>query len=89
LEREVTMRGNAANGTGAMLLALAAVLACCGLPFLFVTAGGAIAAVGGLAARYWPLTIVGLGAAVWGGVGVGRLIRARSRALRRSQGQDR
>jgi len=72
-----------------MLLAVVAVLACCGLPFLAITAGGAIAAVGGLAARYWPLTTLGVGVAVWAGVRLGRLFRARSRALRKYQGPDR
>jgi hypothetical protein len=47
------------------------------LPLLAITAGGVIAAVGGLAARYWPLTALGITVAVWAGLKLGRIIRAR------------
>jgi hypothetical protein len=70
------------EGAGALLWAVVAVAACCALPFLLVGAGGLIAAFGGLAARYWPLTVLGVVAAAWAGVEVGRLLRARNRSLR-------
>lgn len=83
------MAANKGNGTGAGLLAVVAMIACCGLPLLAITAGGAFAAVGGLAARYWPLTALGVALAVWAGVKLGRLLRARSRSLREHQVSDR
>lgn len=71
------------SGAGATVVAAVAMIACClALPLLAITAGGAIAAVGGLAARYWPLTALGVALAVWGGVKLGKLLRARSRSLR-------
>ena len=77
------------NGTGTGILAAVAVIACCAVPLLAVTAGGAVAAVGGLAVRYWPLTVLGIVVAVWAGLKLGRLMRARSRALRDHQSSDR
>lgn len=71
------------------MLAAVAVIACCAVPLLAVTAGGAIAAVGGLAARYWPLTALGVALAVGAGVKLGRLLRARSRSVREYHGSDR
>lgn len=70
------------SGFGGTAFAVAAVAACCALPLVVLTAGGAIAAVGGLAARYWPLTLLGVGLAAWAGVRLGRLIQARNRVLR-------
>lgn len=70
------------GGAGAILWAVVAVAACCALPLLALGAGGLIAALGGLAARYWPLAALGAVAAVWAGVQVGRLVRARSRSVR-------
>lgn len=77
------------GGAGATVVAALAIGACCGVPLLAITAGGATAAVGGLAARYWPLTALGVALAVWAGVKLGRLLRARSRSLREHQVQDR
>ena len=76
------------SGTGG-ILAVVAMIACCGLPLLAVTAGGAIAAAGGLAARYWPITVLGIALAVWAGTKLVRLIRARNRALRARERSDR
>lgn len=70
------------NGAGGMALAVVAVVACCGLPLLAVAAGGAIAAGGGLAVRYWPLTVLGVALAVGAGVRLVRLVRARNRGSR-------
>lgn len=77
------------SGDGATVAAVVAIIACCGVPLLAIAAGGAIAAVGGLAARYWPLTALGVALAVWAGVKLGRLLRARSRSLREHQVSDR
>ncbi|MGQ0668681.1 MAG: hypothetical protein ACT4PO_03230 [Actinomycetota bacterium] len=71
-----------ASGFGGTVFAVAAVAACCALPLVALTAGGALAAAGGLAARYWPLTALGVAVAVWAGVRLGRFIRARNRVLR-------
>lgn len=75
------------EGIGAGLLAVAAVAVCCGLPLLVVAGGGLLAAAGGLAARYWPITALGLAAAIWGAFKLGRLVAARNRALR-GNGRD-
>lgn len=40
------------SGDGATVAAVVAIIACCGVPLLAVTAGGTLAAVGGVAARY-------------------------------------
>jgi hypothetical protein len=74
------------EGIGVGLLAVGVVVPCCGLPFLLVAGGGILAAMRGLAARYWPITVVGLAAAIWGPFKLGRLVAARNRALR---GRDR
>ncbi len=74
---------------GMGMLAVVAMIACCGLPLLAITAGGAIAAVGGLAERYWPLTVLGVVVAVWAGLKLGKLIRARSRVLHRDEVHER
>ncbi len=71
------------------MLAVVAMIACCAVPLLAVTAAGAIAAAGGLAARYWPLTALGIVVVVWAGLKLGRLMRARNRALREHQSSDR
>lgn len=68
---------------------MVAMIACCAVPLLAITAGGAVAAAGGLAVRYWPLTVLGIVVAVWAGLKLGRLKRARSRALRGHQNSDR
>ncbi len=70
------------SGDGVTLAAVVAVIACCALPLLAVTVGGALAAAGGVAVRYWPLTAVGIALAAWAGVRLGRVIRARNRSLR-------
>ncbi len=70
------------------MLAVVAMIACCAVPLLAVTAAGAIAAAGGLAARYWPLTALGIAVVVWAGLKLGRLMRARSRTLREHQSSD-
>lgn len=70
-------------------MALVAIIVCCASPLLAITAGGAIAAVGGLAARYWPLTALGVGFVTWAGVKLGRLLRAWSRSLHERQSSDR
>ena len=57
---------------GAVVLAL-----CCALPLLAVLAGGALAAVGGVVARFWPLIVVGMAVAVWAAVKLTRIRRAR------------
>ena len=76
--------GGRKEGIGTGLLAMGAVALCCGLPFLIVLGGGLLAAAGGLAARYWPVTVAGVAAVIWGAVKLGRLVAARNRALRGS-----
>ena len=77
------------NGTVTGILAAVALMACCAVPLLAVTAAGAIAAAGGLAARFWPVTALGIAMVAWAGLKLGRLVRARSRALREHQDSDR
>lgn len=69
------------SGTGG-ILAVVAIIACCALPLLAVTAGGALLALGGLAARYWPIAVLGVVLAAWAGVKLGWVIRPRNRKLR-------
>ncbi|MBI4259212.1 MAG: hypothetical protein HY658_01480 [Actinobacteria bacterium] len=76
------------GGVGGAILAVAAVALCCAVPALVVVGAGLLTAAGGLAARYWPVTVVGLLALVWGGVRLGRLIAARNRALGDRGGPD-
>ncbi len=75
-------RDHGDGGAGAVPWAVVAVAACCALPFLALGAGGLLAALGGLVARYWPLAALGAVAALWAGVEVWRLVRARGRSLR-------
>lgn len=87
-EGKVTVGMSRGNGTGTGLLAAVAMIACCGLLLLAITAGGAIAAVGGLAERYWPLTALGIAVAVWAGTRLGRVLRARRGSLRENQNSE-
>lgn len=64
------------------LAAVAVIMACCGLPALMLLAGGTLATFGSILARFWPLTVAGAAAAVWGGLRLVRLLRARNRSLR-------
>lgn len=73
--------GGVAAGGGGLLLALVALSLCCGGPFLLLVGAGTLAAAGGALIRYWPLTLVGLGVATFAGIKLGRLLRARRRAL--------
>lgn len=59
-----------------------ALVACCAAPALVLLGAGVVGAIGGAAVRYWPLTLLGLLLAVWGGLRLARLVRARDRALR-------
>lgn len=77
------------SGDRATVAAVVAIIACCALPLLAVAAGGALAAVGGVAARYWPLTALGIALVVWAGVKLGRVLRARSRSIREREGRER
>ncbi len=62
------------------LLAAAALVACCVVPALVVIGSGFLVAAGGVAVRLWPLTLLGLVLAAWGGA---RLVRrARTRKAR-------
>jgi hypothetical protein len=70
------------SGDGATVAALVAIIACCALPLLAVAAGGALAAAGGVAVRYWPLTALGIALAAWAGVKLGKVLRAGKRSLR-------
>lgn len=74
------------GGVGGTVVGVVAVLACCALPALIVLGAGFLGAAGGLAARYWPLTVLSLAAAAWGGLRLVRLVRQRSRTLRGSGG---
>lgn len=84
MERKPQHRGSddSRAGVGGGLLPVMALVACCGVPLLFVLGAGALASIGAVAARYWPLTLLGLAVAAFAGVKLGRLVRARSRALR-------
>ncbi len=68
--------------TGGTVAAVVALVACCALPALVVLGAGTLGAIGGAVARYWPLTLLGVLAAAWGGMKLARLVRARNRALR-------
>ncbi len=70
------------RGDGGLLVAVAAAIICCGLPFLAVGLAGALSAVGGLAARFWPLVLLGLAGLAWAGVRLARVVRG-SRSLDR------
>lgn len=67
-------------GGSLSLLAVVALVLCCGAPFLAVAAAGALGAVVGAALRHWPLTALALAALLWAVLGAARLARARSRA---------
>lgn len=68
--------------TSGALAVVVAVAVCCAVPALILLGAGAVGAIGGAAIRYWPLTLLGALAAVWGGLKLARLLRARDRALR-------
>ena len=76
------------DGLGGAVLAVVAVVLCCGLPALIVLSGGILAAVGGAAVRFWPLTLLGVAALVWGGARLRSLLAARSRARSRAYGSS-
>jgi len=70
------------TGAGGPIFAVAALALCCAVPALIVVGAGLFAAVGGLAARYWPLTAIGVLALVWGAAELVRLLAARAHTLR-------
>jgi hypothetical protein len=70
------------EGLGPGLLALLAVGLCCGLPAVMALGAGAFAVVGGFAARYWPITVVGVLAAAWGCYRAIRVLQGRGRTRR-------
>jgi hypothetical protein len=63
------------------LAAAVLVLCCAALPLIVALGGAALATIGEVLLRYWPLTILGLGALVWAGVSV---LRAMARPHRAS-----
>ena len=73
------------QGLGVLLGAVVVAL-CCVFPLLAVVAGGALAAVGGLAARFWPLIVVGVAVAGWAAA---KLTRIRSASRPGQAGQER
>lgn len=83
-EKDATGAPKSGGGLGAVVLGPLVLAACCGAPFLIALGGGAFSTVAGIAARYWPLTGLGLAASVWGAVRLARLIRAHRRALSRA-----
>lgn len=72
--------GRKSGGRWGTVAAVAAIAVCCALPALVVLAGGALAAIGGAAVRYWPLTAVGIAAIGWASLRVARVVRMRSRS---------
>jgi len=74
--------------TGAVgpVFAVAALALCCAVPALIAVGAGFLATAGGLAARYWPLTAMGILALLWGAFKLAKLLVARAGVLR---GKDR
>lgn len=72
-------RGSGARGP---LLGTIALVACCALLPVLIGLGatGLLAVIGGAAARYWPLTVLGLSALLWAGLRIRRVIRNRGQA---------
>jgi hypothetical protein len=68
------------SGDRGLVLAIAAVVACCAVPALVAIGAGFLVTLGGALARYWPLTALGLAVAAWGGFRVWRVVRARRQA---------
>jgi uncharacterized membrane protein YfcA len=70
------------SGDRVTLATAMAIVACCAFPLLAATAGGALAAAGGVAVRYWPITALGIALTAWAGVKLGKVLRAGKRSLR-------
>lgn len=65
------------GGRGGILAAVALVACCALVPLIGL---GVLAAAGGVALNYWPITLVGVALAVWAGVKLTRRVQARNRA---------
>lgn len=85
-------RGRRPSGLRRLLggtLAAAAITVCCALPFVIALWAGALAAAGGVIARFWPLVVAGVAVATWAGVGLARWVRKRKGAVGRGEEQPR
>lgn len=76
------------GGRGTLLVGLGLVACCLAGPLLLVVGGGLLASAWGTAVRFWPVTILGLAAALWAGGRLASLIRARARATRDVDARD-
>ena len=73
---------------GGIVFAILAAAWCCAAPAMVALGSGALAAAAGLVARYWPLSVLGGIAIVFGAVRIVSLVRVRrGKASRGSDGR--